>query len=284
MEIRNLSDISYDCIICAFQEAFSDYAVSFSSDGIMAMFKRRGFTPQLSFGAFQDGKIVSFLFNGTGLYGGTFTAYDCGTGTIPAFRGRGLAGTLFEHAVPLLREAGMKRYLLEVLKSNTTAINIYSKAGFETIAEYECFTGNKNMIARSNKTNKYVEIHGCVKDLLYCLSHFCDFTPSWQNSVESIARGFDRLIMRIAMMGDKPVGYIVADPSTGDISQIAVDPAHRRCGIATALLRDMLQSIKIDTLKVLNIDRHSTPMIEFLNATGFCKGLPQYAMSKSIIC
>lgn len=88
IEIKSLEGISFERIYKAFSLAFSDYEVSVDEIEFKSMLKRRGFNPALSFGAFFDGNLVAFTFNGIGKnYNGRFTAYDTGTGTRKEFRG-----------------------------------------------------------------------------------------------------------------------------------------------------------------------------------------------------
>ena len=137
--IISLADTGIDEILDAFQKAFCDYAVNFDRAQIEAMLERRGFNPVLSYAALVDGQIAAFTLNGTGEYDGSATCYDCGTGTRPEYRGNGLAGMIFRHSVPLLRQAGIRQYLLEVLQDNAPAISIYKANGFSISARYNCY-------------------------------------------------------------------------------------------------------------------------------------------------
>ena len=69
------------------------------------MLKRRGYNPQLSFAAFDNDEIVAFTLNGTGTFNGVLTAYDTGTGTIKQYRGQSIAGKIFTHSLPFLKES-----------------------------------------------------------------------------------------------------------------------------------------------------------------------------------
>lgn len=82
MEIKSLGNTSYGELFSAFEQAFAGYEVQLDKAAHLSMLKRRGFDPQLSFAAFDDGKIVSFTCNGIGDFYGTPTAYDTGTGTL----------------------------------------------------------------------------------------------------------------------------------------------------------------------------------------------------------
>ncbi|MGW8315676.1 MAG: GNAT family N-acetyltransferase [Bacteroidales bacterium] len=122
MDIRLLSDTSSGQLFQAFREAFMDYEMQLDHHELDNMLKRRGFDPELSFGAFDRDRLVAFTFNGIGSFKGKKTAYDTGTGTVKEYRGRGLAGKIFQYSIPWLRKAGIRQYLLEVLQHNESAV------------------------------------------------------------------------------------------------------------------------------------------------------------------
>ena len=112
MEIKSLSHTSPDELFEAFEQAFADYEVQLNKAEHLTMFKRRGFNPKASFGAFDGDKLVSFTCNGIGNFYGVRAAYDTGTGTLKDYQGRGLATQVFEYSIPYLRELGIEEYLL----------------------------------------------------------------------------------------------------------------------------------------------------------------------------
>ena len=105
--IQSLEKISHEALFEAFKEAFRDYEMQLSREEMLRMLKRRGFVPELSFGAFSGNRLVAFTFNGVGSFNGLHTAYDTGTGTIEDFRGSGLASRIFEYSIPHLKNAGI---------------------------------------------------------------------------------------------------------------------------------------------------------------------------------
>ena len=132
MEIRSLADTDFDTLYEAFALSFADYEIHPGREELRKMLRRRGFAPELSFAAFDDGRIAAFTLNGIGDFDGLRTAYDTGTATLPDYRAQGLATRIFEHSLPHLRAAGVRQYLLEVLQHNAKAISVYRKLGFET--------------------------------------------------------------------------------------------------------------------------------------------------------
>lgn len=282
VKIDSMASLPLSDIVDAFRRAFADYAVEFSQPEIERMLTRRGFNPDLSFAAFCDGVIVSFLLNGTGRYNGVETCYDCGTGTVAEFRGQHLASRLFDHALPFLRQGGIKNYLLEVLKENQTAINLYSRSGFSVTADYICFNTPVADLTLATSHKCDFSIKPVSFDMILPCKEFADFEPSWQNSFESLSRGRDNLIFMGAFCGQLLVGYAVADPDSGDISQIAVAQPYRRKGIASALLASLLGPMKSPKLKVINVDKDAGSLIQFLGKSGFKRGLDQFAMQRSV--
>ncbi len=282
MVFTSLSDIHLTNIIEAFQKAFCDYTVKFDSREIESMLKRRGFCQELSFAAFENDEISAFVLNGVGFYNGKLCCYDCGTGTLPEYRGLGLAGKLFQKTLPELKNAGVRDYILEVLTSNTTAINIYKKTGFEIVSYYDCF----NQSIRNIKQSPTPLINISVKRIdnlpLEAMISYYDFIPSWQNSLESIRRANGELIYFAAIHNNKNIGYCVCDPQSGDIASIVVDPNFRRLGVGGLLINSALSISKAPKLKLLNVDKDCKSLHLFLEALGFDQGLSQYGMIKSL--
>ncbi len=136
MNIKSLESAGFETIASAFNEAFCKYEVQISKQELSLMLKRRGFVPELSFGAFDDERLVSFTLNGIGFYNGVLTAYYTGTGTLEEYRGKGLASEVFNYSLPFLKKAGVTRYLLEVLQHNSQAVSVYKKQGFSILREF----------------------------------------------------------------------------------------------------------------------------------------------------
>lgn len=54
MEIRSLEHIGFDTLFRGFENAFSDYEISFDKEEVRSMLIRRGYESSLSFAAFED--------------------------------------------------------------------------------------------------------------------------------------------------------------------------------------------------------------------------------------
>ena len=283
MEIKSLTKTDFGTIFKAFNQAFVDYEIQRNSAELQRMLKRRGFNPDLSFAAFEENEIVAFTLNGVGTFNGVPTAYDTGTGTLKNYRGKGLATKIFKYSIPYLREAKIEQYLLEVLQHNTKAVSVYQNLGFETTRELNYFIQNNENIHNELK----IADNSCSIELIDIekfsfINDFWDFYPSWQNSFEAIQRAKDDFVSFGVFAEQKLVGYCVFEPESGDITQIAVDKHHRRKGIATLLLNEIVKLNKNDAVKVINTDISCNSIVDFLSAKNITLSGKQFEMIKKI--
>lgn len=279
MEFRDLGHTDFDTLFRGFERAFSDYEIQFGKEEVRSMLKRRGYSPQLSFAAFENDEIVAFTLNGVGMFNGVSTAYDTGTGTVKEYRGQGLAGKLFSHALPVLKETGIRQYLLEVLQTNRSAIAVYRRMNFKTVREFDCFRQSIKNISNMEVADGHCVIKPVGIDIVRQSQAFCEFSPSWQNSIESVERGESELTFLGAIIEGKTVGYCVFDANTGDLSQIAVEREYRRRGIASRLLHEAIARMKTDFIKVLNVSSDNLTLPAFLESKNIPLASRQFEVS-----
>ncbi|MEE4218895.1 MAG: GNAT family N-acetyltransferase, partial [Xanthomonadales bacterium] len=139
MKIQSLENVSIEDIHRAFTRAFSDYVEPFNLtvEQLQHTLQRRGFNACLSFAAYSGGEIVGFTLNGSGQWNGQATAYDTGTGVHISHRKQGIASRIFEASLPVLKAHGVSQYLLEVIRVNTKAADLYRKFGFSITREFD---------------------------------------------------------------------------------------------------------------------------------------------------
>lgn len=267
----------FDTLFHGFENAFADYEITFEKEEVRSMLKRRGYNPKLSFAAFTDNEMVAFTLNGTGTFNGIPTAYDTGTGTVKAYRGQGIAGKIFTHSIPFLKEAGIRQYLLEVLQNNQKAITVYRRMDFKATREFACFRQTIEQIV-NRQWNTGSIIKRVDTDAVRQAQTCCDVSPSWQNSIDSIERGISDLTCLGAFLDGKMVGHCVFDGHTGDLTQIAVQSGYRRKGIASRLLQEAIGHLKTDAIKILNIDTENQTMPAFLKSKNIPLASKQFEM------
>ena len=100
------------------------------------MLREQDYDPTISVGAFDTdtGECVSLVLNSI-LKDKEKTAYDIITCTIPEYRRRGIARTIFEKVKVLLRERGIEIYTTETKRDNVIAQSMYRSLGFEITNE-----------------------------------------------------------------------------------------------------------------------------------------------------
>lgn len=283
IKVKSLKYIHFDVIYEAFNQAFANYELQINKVQLQTMLKRRGFDPELSFAAFDGDEIVAFTLNGIGEFKGIRTAYDTGTGTLKEYRGQGLATQVFEYSIPFLREAGINQYLLEVLQHNTKAVSVYRNLGFEVTREfYYSMQTNEHISNLIKESDTLYSVKQISTDQLDLFTEFWDFTPSWQNSFESIQRAVDDFICLGVFVDGRIVGYCVFESISGDLTQLAVDKKYRRQGIASLLLKEILNLNKNSILKIVNTDVSCDSITDFIKAKNIEVKGKQFEMIRKI--
>ena len=285
IEIKLLTGVSIEIIHNSFKRAFADYVEPFelSVSQLKYMIERRGYNEDISFGAFDDGELIGFTLNGKGIWDSLPTAYDTGTGIIKEYRKQGLATKIFNESLPVLRDNGVKQYLLEVIKSNTKAYNLYKKAGFSVVREFDYFVSKISDIKLTKNVlpNSY-SFQNDIKPDWDLLRSFWDFAPSWQNSIESIQKKESNFKIIGISFEKNIIGYGIIEPETGDIPQFCIEKSHRNRKLATLLFSELLKYSKNKEIKVLNTIVEYKPIKEFMKSLNISPGLGQYEMILSL--
>ncbi|MDU1322225.1 MAG: GNAT family N-acetyltransferase [Clostridium botulinum] len=274
-----LENIGIEKLHETFLNAFSDYQVKMDLPILkfQYMLQRRGYVAKASIRAFNDETLVGFVLNGVRNWDGKLTAYDTGTGVIETYRKQGITSNMLLNVRQLFKEMGVEQYLLEVIQSNTSALQLYKKQGFKILRDFECFHLDKNKY-NPITTYKVEHVNTINSNDWRELTEFWDFVPSWQNSIDSINVVSDAFIYSIVRLDDNIVGYGVIDKKTGDIPQIAVNKNYRRKGIARSILTDLMKNTESYNINVINVDGESRSMKDFLLKLGFECGVSQYEM------
>jgi ribosomal protein S18 acetylase RimI-like enzyme len=279
-QCRFLNEGDFQKLYDAFTEAFSDYVIPFALTE--AQFRNHinvnAVDLTRTVACFDGGRIIGFSLNGFGLWEGKQTVYDAGTGVIPDFRRQGVSEAMFEMMLPIFKKNGIEQCLLEVIATNTRAINLYEKLGFHTVRELALMQCD-GKISSSAKTLRNVEINEIERPDWGLLTTFWNGEPSWQNSVPAVQRSHKNKRILGAYLDAKCVGYIVFSSKFGRVAQFAVDKDHRNLGIGTALVQAM-QAETSDgfSLQVINIDKSLAAAMTFFNNRGFKERFSQYEM------
>ena len=266
---RFLNQTSQPDLYRTFVEAFSDYAVDMSymsEESFLNRTAKNGIDLKSSVGAYDHKKLVGYTLIGVDNWKGEKAAFDIVTGIIKSYRGKGVAKEMFDFAIQKLKTMGVNKFVLEVLQKNQAAIKAYKKSGFRIVRELDCFE-LKKADARFMKTaQEPVEIHRVGRDILSDFRSSLDWHPSWENSFASIARIPDDLLLLGAGRENQIVGLLIYYPALNWILSLVVKRSHRRLGVATYLIKNLVNQIhnRKQSVKILNIDHSDKSMTAFL--------------------
>jgi len=275
MQIKTLSNISIEVIADTFNLAFSDYfvPVHLTPQQLADKMKSDKVNPEYSVGAFENEKLIALILHGTDIINTKKVVYNGGTGVIPPKRGQALTKRMYDFILPVLKEQGVDYAILEAISQNIQAIKSYQKVGFKIDREVNCYKGQIEPTDRTGDI-KITELKNYDWPLM---QSFWDFTPTWQNASNTVDAQKGNNISLGAYINSKLAGYVIFNPNTKRIQQLAVDKNHRRTSIASILLDNIIEGYGKD-LSVINVDNRSIPANSFLLKAGFENYVSQVEM------
>ncbi|WP_420582436.1 GNAT family N-acetyltransferase [Reichenbachiella sp.] len=266
-----------------FVEAFSNYQVNMKMSR-EAFEDRMLFKLNINFdmspGVFSGDKLVGFIFQSIHEYEGVLAAYNGGTGVIPGYLGQGLTTKLYDFISPKLTDTGVKKCVLEVLVNNKHAIKAYQNAGFEKSRTFQCLMIRDGMLD-VNAENEF-EINEVSDFQIEEFRSIGDINPSMLDQLTQVIYHLPKEIILECRLRQDLLGYIIFQPKNGRITQIAVNPKHRRMGVGSSLLNRAHFLSENKRLSVLNIETKEEGVIQFFESSGFTSDLQQYEMQKSL--
>lgn len=273
-----LPDI-YEC----FKEAYADYPIDMSyitEPVFLNQAIKNGIEFESSIGVFDGDKLVAFSIIGFDNWREEPAAYDAGTGVIPSYRGQGILNRLYPFTFNQLKKKGIKRFILEVLKNNDTAVNDYTKIGFNITREFDCFELETKNFQPVLASKIDLIIRPVKKEMLQYFERHLEWKPSWQNSFSSIKRIQDFVILYGAYSGEQCTGLLVYYPTLQWILSLVVERHFRREGIGSHLVSHCIKNLPQTTTKIkaMNVLHSDLSMVYLLNNMGFQKFAEQFEM------
>ena len=123
--IQNLSKSNIKDIL-SLQET-ANFTDGWTESMLNSAFENRYF----ALGTFMDGELVAFIGVDANMF-----EYEIECVLVhPLYRKKGLARNLVEKSIDLAKQQGIESILLEVRKSNFSAIKLYESVGFTRISE-----------------------------------------------------------------------------------------------------------------------------------------------------
>ena len=270
MKIKNLASTSFDEVISCFLSAFEGYFVKLpdAKDYWEKRFINARVNWELSYGMFEGEKLVGYIIKAVDQHLNRLTAYNTGTGVLTEYRGRGVVDSLYEHALPLLKQLGIEKCLLEVICENKRAIKVYERIGFQTIRTLRSFTGTIPQVVAENPLQK-CHFSKVLESGLYKAAHY-----SWDNTAQAVAMMSANVQTWCLNGNTSPDAYLVID-GTGNILQLESNSENYELLLlsAAALAQDV---------KLTNIDSERIGLIDTLQKWNFSNPVNQFEMEMFI--
>lgn len=280
VSIRSLSGVSLDVITNAFNQAFADYLVPMhiTVAQLQLKMKQEQIDLEWSAGAFAGDELIGFVLHGNRNSSGNKLLYNAGTGVMPAWRGRQLTERMYGWVTHRAVAAGFHSISLEVITGNEKALHIYANIGFRKQRTFNIWKG---------KTPEA----SCKKPLQFDLAstlpraavqQWWRVQPCWSAAPASIEALQDQVWILTAQLANQLVGYCCLAAYNGRLLQLAVAPAHRKKGIASALLAEASRRWNKTEWMVLNVDAADQQVNSFFANMHWQLLLQQYEMTLSL--
>ena len=267
MKIKPLDATPVEEVISCFLKAFEGYFVKLpeETEYWKSRFLNARVDWSLSFGAFEQENLVGFIINGVDQHLNQLTAYNTGTGVLPAYRGKAVVDQIYKYAIPLLKERGVEKCLLEVICENKKAIQVYERIGFKIKRELRSYRGElpQNLYREELQKCHFSKI---LSSGLYQPEHY-----SWDNTAEAVLVRED--LQTLCLKSEDSLdAFLVLDPA-GNILQIEN---------INGDYKELLHAVKDlpSQVQIKNIDKRRKELILTLEGLNFTNTVNQFEMEK----
>lgn len=228
----------------AMLDSFSDYIVPLQPDAdtFQAALRSRGFDPEASYVAVDDGEVIGFWNVATR----DTKRYLIGSGTLIGHRRKGLASRLGTAAINAAKNAGIESFWLEVIEGNEGAERLYKKMGFDAIRKLDCYRLDH---PSPDPSSCELADFGAVAN---AIQRYSVWEPTWQNAAETISGlqltsflhekggvivGVGGLLHQIAASDSRALKDLLAAAATvGPLTLVNVDSGD---SVLSALLQEL---------------------------------------------
>lgn len=280
MKLIDLSQVDTHDIVQVLNESFSDYIIplQLTIEQLELKIAAENIQLDLSIGVLDQDKLVGFMLHALNTVDGKLTGYNAATGVIPSHRGQGLVGKMYELLLERLKPLQVEQLVLEVIEGNHSAIRAYEKMGYHIARKLVCFEGEAIEIDREYS----VDIRELQAYNWPVFQEFWDIQPAWQNAILALEKSRARCRILGAYIEEALVGYLIFNPTSKRVLQVAVNPKDRRQGIATQLIQRMKKSTESTCVYAYNIDDSSLETAAFFHALNLKSDLAQFEMKRAL--
>ncbi|PHN02281.1 GNAT family N-acetyltransferase [Flavilitoribacter nigricans] len=280
MEIRFLGKTPLAKIVECFNEAFADYVVPFQVEE--KQIRRRWLSSRvdygLSYGAFDDDRLVGFMMTGVDRWNGRRTAYNSGTGVIPSYRGQRIVQQLYKKALPSFRENSIEQCMLEVIVGNDQALNAYKRVGFQQKRTLKSYSLKQDLITELPGDLQFKQVFRAnwpaYRELL-------EYETSWENHRAAVAFLGKEIAVWEMYQGEDLLGFFIIKPGSGHLLQFGVKNHADWLAAGQQLLQ---QAARVNArLLVNNVDERAEHSLRILEETGLENSVDLYELELDLL-
>lgn len=274
MEIKSLTHTPISEIVATLNHAFSDYFVpiNFTEQYVNERWKASGVDYKLSFGVFDENKLVGFLIHAINFYGSTKVAYNASTGIIPKYRRQGLLIKLYDKAIPVLKENGIQKSTLECITKNERAIAAYQKVGFSIDRKYHLYKFDWKGLETELESEFKIVLSSNFDFSEF--DHLQNYIPSIENQDHFLEKYKHNLTAISVFDKNESIAYLIFHKTSKRIHRLGVKNNNwKKYG---TILFSGLQKANYN---IINIDSENKSMHNFFKKMNFDNYINQYDMS-----
>ncbi|MEM7654635.1 MAG: GNAT family N-acetyltransferase [Bacteroidota bacterium] len=273
MKPAPLSDTSFDELLACFLQAFEGYFVPMPTDPAyyQQRWKAAKVNFDLSYGMFDEGKLVGFMIHAVDKRNGSLTAFNTGTGVLPEYRGQRMVQAMYDFALTDLQRHGIRRSTLEVITENQRAIRAYKQVGFSITKHYQCFAGEIQAPKAAGILVREKALEGIDWGQLPDQAAY-----SWDFQAESLL-GSDYRYVEVGK-AENPESYFFLHPQTHRVAQLGVIRPEE--GAWERLFAAIHQFSP--TISIINVEASLHDKLSAIRSVGLKNTVNQYEMERVI--
>src|SRR5690606_16311918 len=191
IQFKSLQGITTETLTNVFNDAFAEYFVpiKLTTDLLQFKFKTENIALNLSVGAFDNDRLIGFIFHCFDTIDGKKMVYNGGTGVLKEYRGQQITKKMYDYALNNLFTNDLDEVVLEVFDVNKPAIKSYEDVGFKVDEKVFCYSG----IVAKKTSQTSISIKEVDMPNWDVYQKFWEINPTWQNSIPAINRILDKV-------------------------------------------------------------------------------------------
>ena len=226
---------------------------------------------KLSYGAFENDRLVAFILHGIDTINAKRVAYNAGTGVLPGYRGKHLSFKLYEYCIAQLKEQGIEKFALDVIDQNTPAIKTYEKAGLTITRKMISYKGDTVF-----KKDPSIEIRNIPPDWKM-IEELCEWQPAWQYNNNTLRRAWNNYSFLVA--GKNAEAYCIVNLKNGRIAHFGSKVEDKK--YLSALFASLADIEK--PLVIIHVDEKAADANSFIASAGLSHFITSYEMEMDLL-